>query len=281
MIPMLKQLLTDFNLLILTMVLFFIAKWLRDKLSNHRIDDGIQKNNLAVIFSLSGYFIGVAIIIAGSMAGESKGWLKDLLDVTLYGLLGITLLNLARWINDKVILPQINNTEAILKEQNKSVGIVQCGSYLATATILAGSIYGLGGGIHTALAFFILGQAALILFTKLYNLITPFDIHQEIQQDNTAAGIALGGTLIALGIILMNGVMGDFFDWKTNLLDFAIYSVVGFILLPLTRLFFDKILIPQASLNQLIAKEKHIGAALLEMSIAMGFATIIIFTLSF
>ena len=47
-----------------------------------------------------------------------------------------------------------------------------------------------------------MGQAALILFALIYDWVTPFNIVDEIQKGNAAAGLMLGGTLVTLGIIL-------------------------------------------------------------------------------
>ena len=47
-----------------------------------------------------------------------------------------------------------------------------------------------------------LGQLALIAFAWIYNRITPFDIHDEIEKDNEAAGVSFGGALTAVGIVI-------------------------------------------------------------------------------
>ena len=43
---------------------------------------------------------------------------------------------------------------------------------------------------------------------KADNWITPFHIHEEIEQDKVAAGIAIGGVVLANGIVLMQAFSG-------------------------------------------------------------------------
>ncbi|MEE9189369.1 MAG: DUF350 domain-containing protein, partial [Candidatus Neomarinimicrobiota bacterium] len=121
---------------------------------------------------------------------------------------------------------------------------VQLGSYIASGLVIAGSIHGEGGGIGTVIVFFILGQVALVFFAWIYNLITSYDIHEEIEMDNVAAGVAFGGTLIAVGILLMKGASGNFISWKHNLSVFGVDVILIFLLLPAVRYFFDRLLIP-------------------------------------
>ena len=79
----------------------------------------------------------------------------------------------------------------------------------------------------SALLFFVLGQVVLLTFGLLYEMITPFNVREEIKKNNLAAGIGLGGILVALGIILMSSLSGPFTGWGTDIAGFAIYTVFG------------------------------------------------------
>ena len=197
-----------------------------------------------------------------------------------YALLGIILLNLSRVINDRLILHRFSNVKEIIEDRNAGTGAVQFGSYMASGLIVAGAVHGEGGGIHTVLVFFLLGQAALIGFTKIYDWITPFDLHDEIERDNVAVGAAFGGTLLAVGIILMKGASGNFISWGENLSLFAVDVTLIFILLPMMRYFFDKVLLPRASLNHEIQHDRNLGAGILEMVSAISFSVILLLTMA-
>ena len=189
------------------------------------------------------------------------------------------LLYIAHLVNDKLILHNFKNIKELVDDKNVGTGAVQAGSYIASGLIIAGSIHGEGGGLITAVAFFALGQIALIIFSKIYDLITSYDVLDEIEKDNYSAGVAFSGTLIALGIILAKAASGDFVSWEYNLTSFAIYALIAFILLPVFRVIIDKLVITNADLNKEISVDKNVGAGFLEFGTTVGFAAILFFVI--
>lgn len=276
----LHTVLVPVSLLVLYLVIFWIAKWVVNKLTPYDINAEISdKHNKAISIALSGYLIAVTIIFVGALLGPSKGLLEDLLSVSTYSFMGIVLLNISRVINDKLILYKFENKAELVEDQNEGTGAVVAGSYIASGLIVAGSIHGEGGGIWTALVFFAIGQLALILFSKIYNVITPYDIHEEIEQDNVAAGIAFGGTLIALGIILMNGSLGNFVSWQYNIQHFVMIAAGAFVILPVFRSLMDKCLIPHFDLNHEIHHTQNVSAGILEFIMVVCFASVVFYTI--
>lgn len=268
------------SLLLLYLAVFWVSKWAANKFTPYDINSEIsEKHNKAIAISLSGYLIAVTIIFASALIGPSHGILQDLILVGGYSVVGIILLNISRVINDKLILYKFQNKSELVEDQNEGTGAVVAGSFIASGLIVAGAIHGQGGGIETAIAFFAVGQLALILFSKIYNLITPYDIHDEIEKDNVAAGVAFGGTLIALGIILMNGASGNFISWGNNLSKFALVSCSALIILPIFRYIMDKCLIPHYDLNHEIQNDRNISAGILEFVMVVCFASIVFFVI--
>ena len=53
-----------------------------------------------------------------------------------------------------------------------------------------------------------------------------------------------------------------------------------FILLPMVRYFFDKVIMPKTSLNHEIQYDRNLGAGLLEMIGAISFSAILLFTMA-
>ena len=61
----------------------------------------------------------------------------------------------------------------------------------------------LGGFIIEGVVFSIVGLIILMVGYKVFDLATPYDLnHQIAEENNTAAGIAVAGVLISLGIIV-------------------------------------------------------------------------------
>ncbi|MDH5721554.1 MAG: DUF350 domain-containing protein [Spirochaetia bacterium] len=263
---------------------FFIpfSLFVKDKIAPYSIQEQLGTHkNLAVSISLTGYLIGIVFILLGSYLGPSKGLKQDIINFIGYGLMGVLLLNAARFINNKLLFRKFYSVDEIVRDKNAGAGAVEFGSYIASALIVAGSIYGEGGSILSVLVFFSMGQLVLLAATIVYNLITPFDIHHEIEKDNAAAGIAFAGILAGTGVILLKGIAGNFIDWKTSLIDFGISVAISLAIFPLVRLLLDKIMLPKIDLNSSIAKDQNIAVALLEMSASISIAIIIYFMLDF
>ncbi len=257
-------------------VLFLLAKWFKDLLSPYKINDELTKtDNLAIALTMSGYYLGTAAIFVGALFGPTQGMQADLLAVGGYSLLGLALLNASRWFNDKVILRKFCDTHQLVAERNVGVGAVQFGVYVATGLIAAGAVSGQGGGVISSLVFFVLGQISLFIFTLIYEKFSPYDIHEELEKKNIACGVAFGGHLIALSIVVMNATSGDFQDWKTDLTMFGAANIIAFIFLPFIRVVMDRLVVRGSSLGREIKEDRNIGAGFLEATIAISFAIIL------
>ena len=61
----------------------------------------------------------------------------------------------------------------------------------------------LTGLVIESLVYSIIGLVVLVVGYKVFDLVTPYDLNHQIAEDNnTAAGIAVAGILIALGLIV-------------------------------------------------------------------------------
>lgn len=262
------QVVTALIYLVAVFFLFFVGKFIYDKLNRKFVlrEELLQKDNFAVAIALVGYYLGLLFAVGGVLMGPSTYWLDDLLDILFYGIVAIVLLNLSAYINDKIILYKFDSTKEIIEDRNVGTGVVQAANHIAVGLIIYGAISGQGGDLITAGVFWVLGQVVLILASLIYNLITPFDIHDEIEKDNVAVGVAFAGMLISLGNVIRIGLAGDFISWEANLIQFGSFVVFGLILLPVLRLITDKILLPGESLTAELVHQKtpNVGAGAIE-----------------
>lgn len=72
--------------------------------------------------------------------------------------------------------------------------------------------------------YFGVSLCALLIFKILYTLITPHDEWDLVKKDNSAAAIALSGTLVGYAIAL-----GGAASNSVDLLDFGVWAVVALI----------------------------------------------------
>jgi uncharacterized membrane protein YjfL (UPF0719 family) len=253
------------------------------------IDDG----NIAVGLRRAGLYLGIAIALSGAMEGNSKGFFLDTVQLFIDGIIITGFMFSSRFINDSIMLGNINNDKECIKNfqqpdgnevtGNTAVGMVEAGMYIATGFILNGSLSGGGGtfiqGITSAVLFFIVGQITLLIFGLLYELITPFNVREEIKKNNLAAGIGLGGILIALGIILKASISGPFTGWSNDLASFGIYAAFGIIMLLIFRKVADLLLLPTTDIATEVKEDKNVAALIVVQSAINAIAIIIAFSM--
>ena len=275
----------------LAIIILGIARVVQGVATPYSIREQLNtKNNVALALAVSGYYLGTIIIVLGAIyqplrliedggVGIDLQFGADVLEVFITSLVGIAILNVARIVVDKLILYKFSTVKEIIEDQNVGTGAVEFGVYIAVSLIIAASISGEGGGPGTSFAFLGLGLLVLILFTLLYNLTTSYDIHAEIERDNVAVGVALGANTIAIGIIAFKAVFGDFVGWTEGLIAFAVFAVIGFIVLYVVRLLFDLVLHPSANVAHELAEDQNLGFAFLEGSVVISVSLILFFAI--
>ena len=123
-------------------ILFFLGK-MAYQLFHRKInvkDELVEKDNLAFAVAHTGYFIGLLLAIGSAIIGPSQGLAQDLLDLLVYGLMAIVLLNISIFLNDKLILRKFSVYKEILEDRNVGTGVVEGANAVATGLILLGAI---------------------------------------------------------------------------------------------------------------------------------------------
>ena len=140
--------------------------------------------------------------------------LMDILEVGLYSLMGVILMLAGNFFID-LIVPCHFPTE--IKKDNRAVGWVCAGSYIAIGTIMKAAVMSptiskveeklLEGVTSSALyfvvgvIFLIVGYLVVLLFNKKYNL------NEEIGKGNASAGIMIFGIFVGLAMIISGVIM--------------------------------------------------------------------------
>lgn len=266
-----------------------------------------EADNPALGTALFGYLGGLIIVLVALLASDGApsddpaGLAWDLGELAIYGLLAIGLLKLSGVINDRFILHRFENKKELVTDRNVGAGAVLCGSYLASGLILAGALGGrvdlellpdeltrlslIGHELLIGLAWFGIGQVALILFGYVYQLGHGTSVLAAIEEDyevdgvqhggNAAAGIAFGGNLVALGLVMYGGARHDFEGWTDGLITLSVAIGLGMVLLPLWRIFTDQVMLSRADLNKEIYTDRNVNAALLEIASVLSLAAVL------
>ncbi|THB74958.1 MAG: DUF350 domain-containing protein [Desulfobacteraceae bacterium] len=283
---------------IVFVIICILFIWLAKQIDDWRtsdFDDDIQidDGNAAVGLRRAGLYLAIAIALSGALSGAGRGFVSDLFILLLDGVIILACMFSCRWINDKVMLGHISNDEECIREfidkkgittkGNTAVGMVEAGIFIATGFILRGSLSGEGGtfiqGIESTFFFFVAGQICLLAFGYLYEIITPFNVREEIKDNNLAAGVGLGGILIALGIVLQASIAGPFTGWENDIVNFAFYAFAGVILLLAFRVIIEKLLLPTTNLATEVKEDRNVAALIVAQCAINAVAIIIAFSL--
>lgn len=265
----------------MALLLLVVARFIKDLMTPYRMrEEMTARDNPALGMSVAGYYLAVLVICMGPLMTpaadvEAPLW-KDLVATAGYTALGIVLLNAARIIVDKVLLPDFSTVKEIVEDRNAGMGAVEMGAYIASGLVIAGALHGQGGGPDTALAIFFVGQVLLVVYGRLYRIVCRYDIHQQIESDNVAAGVAFGLNLVAMGVILMKAVGGEFKGWDTHLPQIGIYAGLGTAFLLLARVLVDYLLLPGVRIRDEIVDDRNMNAAWVEGVVLTGMAGLLI-----
>lgn len=260
-------------------ILFYLGKLLygvfhRQVNVKHEL---VEKDNFAFAVAHVGYFIGLVLAITGAIMGPSEGLIPDLIDIGIYGALAILLLNLSVIVNDKLLLPRFSVYREITEDRNVGTGAIEGANSIATGLIILGAVSGEGGGVLTAIVFWLVGQGLLLITTYVYRAIVPYDVHDQIERDNVAVGLGFAGALISIGNLIRYGLMTDFYSWTQSLTDVGVDVAIGLLFLPIVRWLTDKILLPGRKLTDELVNQEHpnVGAGLIEAFAYVGGSVLI------
>lgn len=235
-------------------------------------DELVEKDNLSFAVSQVGYYSGILLVLGATLAGVSNGLVNDVIDMGIYGLIGVVLLNWSMWWTDKVVLPKFNVRKEIIEDRNVGTGVVEGAVAFGNGLILFGVFAVEQMFSPQVLIYFVGGQFLFLLAAKIYNVITPYDIHEHIEKDNVAVGVGFSGAIIAVANIVRFALSAEFEGWQdlglVLLFDFAI----ALALLPMMRMLVDKILLPKRKLtDEIVNQDKpNVGAALIEAFAYIG-----------
>ncbi len=284
----------------LGVVVLVLAKFAQDFLTPYRINEQLgRKDNTALGLSITGYFLGVITVFVGvlyqplTVIRDDQWQLTgdfwfDVLEVFLYAVAGILVLNLARILVDKLVLYKFKTEKEIIEDQNAGSGAVEFAVYISVGLVIAAATAGTGvsadeativESIFRSVVFFVLGMAVLMVFALLYELTTPFDVHDEIEKDNVAVGVALAGNLIAIAIVVFKAVFGEFVGWTESLVSFAVFAVIGFVLLYVVRIIADFALLPGTKVADELTVDRNLGVAFIESGVVISAALILYFAI--
>jgi uncharacterized membrane protein YjfL (UPF0719 family) len=247
-------------------VLVLLSRILFQKTTSYCINEELTiRDNPAFGVAFGGYVVGMAIALSGALfpwSGVTLG--EEILTIALFGALAAVLMRVSLWINDRAILHQFCIEKELVTDHNLGTGFVMAGSCIATGFMLRGVMAGFSNsllaGLRDAMVYFLVGQVVLVAGGWVYAKTARYEVHDEIERKNHAAGLSFGGFLAALGYIVSTALTGATSEWMDEIITALVIAGVGMVLLVFARVVADFVLLPTASLADEISAERNLAA---------------------
>ncbi len=168
----------------------------------------MAEGNNAAFIRFAGIFLGAGLGFWGVIAPTELGLLHDLVKIIQSLLLVITFMVVAGYVNDKLILPRLDNLHSIFVQKNVSVALIECGSFIATGLIFSASQQG-EDSLWKSTMWFVGGQLLLIAAVYVYAFATGgvAKMNEQAFVNNTGSALSLMGFIISVGLVIRSLVI--------------------------------------------------------------------------
>jgi len=169
----------------------------------------------------------------------------------------------ARYLVDAVLLRE-RNTEELLAG-NTALGVLEAGFYVGFGFVLNGSLTGsaetFGLSLASTVVFGLLGLAVVVGVFWLHEAVTPWSVRQLVRDRSLTAAFEAGGLLTAVGIVVREGVAGDFTGWVDGLVAFAATTLFAVVMLYLFRWVTNRLILRSWTLRQIQEQQRTTASA--------------------
>lgn len=227
-------------------------------------EQAIDKDNPAILLRFAGMLFGTLVAFVGIIHPTGFGWEEDVKMLVQNGLLAIGAIIISGWVNDKLILPGVDNTQALLQSGKVSVGIVECATYTATGLIFASAVGGPLGGLLENLGWFVAGQVLLIVLSLCYRVIVRGG-HQAIYGGNVACAFGLGGFLLSGGYALSVAI-----GHAHEMAQVPLYMGTWLLFMVVIELLLNFVIIPGHRMRSELVKDNNWGVGLVNALVLFG-----------
>jgi len=252
----------------------------------------VQNDNKAVAIAFSGYIFAMGLLMGGNLSSlgqyfdpndpdntstlQSDEVGKSCYTIVIWSGLGLALLLVSHLVNDHIVMHNYMSLLALARG-NIATALSEAGFFIASGFIIGAAISGDSESANetwenfvSTLFIFALSQAVLVLFGKVFQLVTRYDQLEECRKDNAAAGLNFGAHVVAVGMLIAKVI-----TTTQSVLAYFIWVVLGVALIFLGRVLMDRMIIPGEKLDKEILEDQNWGAALVSGAIALALAGIV------
>ncbi len=246
-----------------------------------------KEDNFAFGISVAGSVFALGIVLTGAITGEAaSSYAMEAIGMLAYGGYGLILIKVGRIIHDKVALQHIDKN-ALIIEQNLTIGIIDAAGAIATAIIIRAVLLWVDGlDLSTFIAItsgFIVAQTMLVIVTRLreqqYAKNNQEDCLQEaLSNGQLALAIRYSGQVISTALAVTAASHFLTYSPETlvvNLLGWLIFGIVMTLLVALLTAVAKRIVLWGINLVEEVDQQHNIGVASIEMATSIAIALIL------
>ncbi len=246
-----------------------------------------ERDNFAFGISTAGAVAALGIVLTGAITGAAAhSYMTEAIGMSAYGLFGLVLIKLGRFLHDKIALNELDKNQQIIKG-NVSVAIVDASAAIATAIIIrAVLLWAEDLTIDTFIAIFsafAISQLMLVLLTRwrenrFARRNQDSSMQHALEQGHTALAIRHAGYMIAMALSFNAASHFIIFNptaYVTNVIGWLIFSIIMLIALSLLLFVVKKLVLARIDLADEVERQHNIGIAAVEMAISIAIALIL------
>lgn len=246
-----------------------------------------KQDNFAFGISVAGSVLALGIVLTGAITGEAaSSYSMEIIGMLAYGGYGLLLIKVGRIIQDKVALHHLDKN-ALIKEQNLTIGIIDAAGAIATAIIIRAVLLWVDGlDLSTFIAItsgFVVAQTVLVIVTRIrerqYAKNNQNDCLQEaLTNGQLALAIRYSGQVISTALAVTAASHFLIYSPETlvvNLLGWLVFGVVMTLLVGLLTAIAKRIVLWGINLVEEVDQQHNIGVASIEMATSIAIALIL------
>ena len=254
-----------------TMLGLLVLLRLGQRLLGASVHADLTKGNSARRMLQVGQVLGVFLVASSAVKGSVHfaGVAADLVSVSVHAVVALALMMVTGHMGIRALLQA--RLPAELDRGNVAAGVAAGAHYVAVSVITSRAVS--GGNLHElglSLAFFVIGQATLLIFITLFRALTVYDDAEQIRGENMAAALSYAGVSIAIGVIIARALEGEFVSWTEALKGYGGVLLFLLALYPVRQVLVQVVLLGApftfrgGRLDTGVASERNAGLGALE-----------------
>jgi uncharacterized membrane protein YjfL (UPF0719 family) len=271
----------DYNVVLLSNLAIAIAiftslRWFSGIISHiNPTKELLKKDNPAFGISLSAAVFAVTVVLSGAIYGDPIYAMEDsVIAVGLYGVTGVILLAVARFIFDKLALPNISIRDEIVKG-NVSAAIVDAGNVIASAIIIRTMMVWVDAntidGIKVVLIGFLMSQILLTITTyfrtQTFTKKLGKTYQEHFTEGNSSAALRFAGRKIGTAFAITAASNVLFFEnyaVQDLLLQWALISIAMILALSILSFIAKKVILFHVDTDSEVIRQHNIAIGVVQ-----------------